>query len=163
MIHKLCIIIKKIIKGMGFSNFPRFYFYFTHVLPQYVVFRDFFRLKCLIGQTRHGAVHTAFFNIRWKNENHVENKIFQLSPIFRKFPYVLPQNLAFCNPKWITFLICLRKHPTVHDALTMHYLEGKISKEMGFSNFPRFLHKNCIFALKTTNFRTSDFSAKMSQ
>ena len=55
---------KKSIKGMGFSNFLRFYFNFTHILPQNVVFRNLFRLKCLIGQTRHVTVHTAFFNIR---------------------------------------------------------------------------------------------------
>ena len=129
---------RKTIKGIGFSNFPRFYFNFTHVLPQNVAFRNLFRLKCLKGQTRHGIVHTAFFNILWKRENHIENKIFQFSAIFRQFPYVLPQNVAFCNLRWITILVFLTKHWTVHDALTMHHLERKIIKGMRISHFPRF-------------------------
>ena len=55
---------RKTIKGIGFSNFPRFYFNFTHVLPQNIVFHNLFQLKCLISQTRHVTVHTAFCNIR---------------------------------------------------------------------------------------------------
>ena len=145
---------KKTIKGMGFSNIPRFYFNFTHVLPQNIVVCNLCRIKYLTGQTRHGTVHTAFFNIRWKRKIIQKIRVFQFSVIFRQFPNVLPQNVAFCNPKLITFLICLTKHWTIHGALTMRHLERKILKGIWFSNFPRFLHKKCIFALKITNFRT---------
>ena len=145
---------------MGFSNFPRFYFNFMHVLPQNVVFCNLFQLKCLIDQTGHGTVHTAFFNNRWKRKTVQKITFSNFSWFFANFRTFCPQNMAICNPKWITFLICLTKQLTVHDAFTTHHLGRKNIKGMGFSNFPRFLHKNCIFSLKITNFRTSDVQRK---
>ena len=148
---------RKTIKGIGFSNFPRFYFNFTHVLPQNVVFHNLFQLKCLISQTRHGTVHTAFCNIRWKRKIIQKIRFSNFPRFFANFCTFCPKMWLSATPKLITCLICLKKNWTVHDALPMHHLERKTIKRLGFSHFLRFLHIKCIFALKITNFHTSDF------
>ena len=67
----------------NFFNFPQFYFNITHVLPQNVGFRNLGRLKRLIGQTRHGTVYTAFFNIDFVEKGKSYRKYD--FPIFRDF------------------------------------------------------------------------------
>ena len=80
-----------IIKGIGIPIF-RDFTSILHVLLQNIVFRNLFRLKCLIGQTSHGTVYTAFFNIRWKKGNRTENNIFQFFVNFR----------TFCPKTWLS-------------------------------------------------------------
>ena len=82
------------IEGMWFSNFPRFYFNFTYVLPQNVVVRNLCQRKYLIGQTRHDTVHTAFFNIRWKRK--IIQKIW-----FSHFPWFFANFCTFYPKTWL--------------------------------------------------------------
>ena len=142
-----------------FSNLLRFYFNFMHVLPQNVVFRNIFQLKCLIGQTRHGTVHTAFLNNRWKGK--IVQKITfsnfrDFSPIFVRFT----PKYGFLQPQMHYFFICLTKHWTVHDALTMHHLERKKYKGNGIFQFSTIFTQKLHFPLKITNFRSSDVQRK---
>ena len=131
-----------------------------------------FARKCSVSQTLSTKMFDKSNKTRYctycileyslKRENRTENNIFQFFVIFHQFSYVLPQNMAFCNPKWITFLICLTKHWTVRDALTMHHLERKIIKECDFPIFHDFYTK-IAFSPQNNQFPLFRFSAKMSQ
>ena len=159
MMPKLCIISDESYKGNGIFQFSAILLQFYAYLPQNVVVRNLCRLKYLIGQTRHGAVHTAFFNIRWRRK--IIQKI-----IFSNFPWFFTNFRTFYPKMWLSATPNELHFWYIYKALNstwcINYASFRktIIKGMGFFNFPRFLHKNGIFALKITNFHTSDFQRK---